>query len=691
MITHDDKLLELIEEMKDSPEVYRLSPFWDKLAAIHLHQLEMGGFQNFKRNVSLKYFHFSVLGIIRHELHPVLWYWCRNPDTAIFKTKLSDYRPRPEHGMQGFNAITALFYRLWVGMLWNYVSGQDRLGILKVLNEPRVGNPFPIHHKGQWISEDLCNSVHEFYRAGADTAVDGRPCNVAELGAGYGRLAHVFLRALPSASYCIIDVHPALLIAQQYLAEVFPEEKIFRFRRFNRYAEVQAEFESSRIRFLSANQIELIPPKQFDLFVNISSLHEMTYKQIENYLLQISRLCRGRFYTKQWRVSRATENGFVIKETEYPIPESWTKVYHRQHPLQRMFFEALYDIGDAPLSIPTPPVALCRVCGALGSQIVAEHVQDYITKKFFDVRRCPRCHVAFTFPQPASMDPYYPPYYRRYGPLTRTTLKLLYKWRARSWVRAFGTRGTALEIGCGPGWMLRALRSRGWRVLGNERTIQSTFHASPSNRLPVFVGSLGALKAEPCFDLIILFQVLEHLPDPFATLQQCAKLLKPGGGIVVAVPNLESWQARFARRFWFGFDVPRHLFHFSTESLAHTLQEIGLSISRIRFASLEHDPYGWAQSTLNMLGFQHNLLTKVLMGTDRRAVLSLGGLAMSLMGAILVIPSLLVAITSWLVGAGAQVEILAVKPPSGKSEKSSPSASGQRIDSIESSEPVGKS
>jgi 2-polyprenyl-3-methyl-5-hydroxy-6-metoxy-1,4-benzoquinol methylase len=61
--------------------------------------------------------------------------------------------------------------------------------------------------------------------------------------------------------------------------------------------------------------------------------------------------------------------------------------------------------------------------------------------------------------------------------------------------------------------MLRALRQRGWAVVGNERTVQSTVFASTVNGLPVFVGQLDALKPLAQFDLIVLFQVLEHLPD----------------------------------------------------------------------------------------------------------------------------------------------------------------------------------
>jgi len=129
---------------------------------------------------------------------------------------------------------------------------------------------------------------------------------------------------------------------------VFPNEAIFYFRPFRDYTEIRNEFESSRIRFLAAHQIELLPQKPFDLFVNISSLHEMSWPQIENYILQIDRVCRGRFYTKQWLTSKAVVNGIVVREEDYPIPTSWQRLYRRQHPIQRGFFDALYNIGPLP-------------------------------------------------------------------------------------------------------------------------------------------------------------------------------------------------------------------------------------------------------------------------------------------------------------------------------------------------------
>ena len=355
----------LLEEMKTAPEIYRPSAFWEELTVVGLKQLESGGFENFKRSVNMTYFNWNVLGIFQHQFLPVFLNWCRDPEWEILRARfpgyrtavpaarvyrsVSDYRTRlPE--VASFNPVAALFYKLYVVMLWEYVAKSDPLRLLSTLDEPTLGNPFSIEYKGRRTSQDLCNSVHEFYSAAGPDGLSDPDWDVAELGAGYGRVAYVFLEALPRCTYTIIDIPPALNVAQEYLTQVFPGEAAFRFRPFKRFEDVRAEFEASRIRFLAAHQIALLPPRQFDVFLNISSLHEMTYPQIKNYLEQIDRVCRGRFYMKQWRVARTAVNGPVIRESEYPVPASWTRVFQRRHPIQRMFFEALFDVGTGATS-----------------------------------------------------------------------------------------------------------------------------------------------------------------------------------------------------------------------------------------------------------------------------------------------------------------------------------------------------
>jgi 2-polyprenyl-3-methyl-5-hydroxy-6-metoxy-1,4-benzoquinol methylase len=307
----------------------------------------------------------------------------------------------------------------------------------------------------------------------------------------------------------------------------------------------------------------------------------------------------------------------------------------------------------------------CRVCAATESRVLLARVRDYITGEHFSVHACAGCGLAATYPRPASLDRFYPAYYRRYGFLARRVLAWLYRLRVRSWAGTLEPAGRVLEVGCGGGWMLRALADRGWKVAGIERTADSASYARRLNRVPVFIGELEALKPGPQFDLVVLFQVLEHLPDPLLTLRRCAALLKPGGHLIVSVPNLRSWQARVAGTGWFHLDVPRHLFHFTPETLAALLDRTGFQVKQTRFVSFEHDPYGWEQSLLNQLGFEQNLLTRALMGDRCRRLLSPSGLAMMATGALIALPGMLLAWASWLAGTGAIMEVVAVRREAG--------------------------
>lgn len=339
---------EMFAALSAAPEIYRPSRFWEDLNRVHIDQLVQAGFENFKRTVNTRYFNWRTLGIVRHQLVAVFLAWAKHPNPAVFSAQFSRPRQPGAGSAASFNRPAAWLYKTFVAMYTDVLGRRDPRGLLRRLEEPLLGNPFLVRHSGRGTSQDLCNSVHEFYSIlGPDGEVPdgGRGVGIAELGAGYGRLAYVFLSALPLISYCIIDIPPALYLSQRYLTTLFPDTPVFRFRPFTSYADVSSEFEASRIRFLAAHQLELLPPRVFDYFVNISSLHEMTGVQVAHYFRLMDRVCRGRVYTKQWRVSRVTVNGHVFRESDYPIPATWTTIFHRQHPIQRMFFEALYEVG----------------------------------------------------------------------------------------------------------------------------------------------------------------------------------------------------------------------------------------------------------------------------------------------------------------------------------------------------------
>ena len=289
---------------------------------------------------------------------------------------------------------------------------------------------------------------------------------------------------------------------------------------------------------------------------------------------------------------------------------------------------------------------------------------DYVTGDSFAIVQCHVCGFGVTEPLPGSLDRYYPTRYRRFNALAARVLHGLYLRRVDGWLRRLPPTGLALEVGAGTGWMLRALRERGWRALGSERSLEAALAARAAAGVPIFVGDLGAVRPAPALDLVIMFHVLEHLADPLAELRAVARRLRPGGALVLGLPNIASWQARLAGRHWMHLDVPRHLCHFTPDSIERALAVSGYRMTRIDFRSYEHDPFGWVQSTLDRLGFEHGLLIKQLTGMKRRS-----GAFTTLAALVLAVPlgvvGLVAALASWRAGAGAVMEVWAVREDAG--------------------------
>ena len=119
-------------------------------------------------------------------------------------------------------------------------------------------------------------------------------------------------------------------------------------------------------------------------------------------------------------------------------------------------------------------------------------------------------------------------------------------------------------------------------------------------------GSECSLRYEQCrahadghFDQVILWHVLEHLTNPREVLAEIHRILKPGGQVIVAVPNFSSLQAEWTGPAWFHLDLPRHLYHFPVEGLRTLLQRTQFAIAREQHFSLRQNPFGWVQSAFN--------------------------------------------------------------------------------------------
>jgi len=301
----------------------------------------------------------------------------------------------------------------------------------------------------------------------------------------------------------------------------------------------------------------------------------------------------------------------------------------------------------------------CPICESLEVIDVIPRVNDHITGDIFQILGCKSCGVCFTYPVPDNMELYYPSEYRGYGALAKAVLRTFYRFRVRRWMKMIGKPGMVLEIGCGEGLMLDTLRQKGWKVMGIERTEAMAVYARDTLGLDIVSGGIELVPGEKNFDLIILFQVLEHMHNPQSILKECAARLKPGGFLIINVPNFDSWQARFGGNVWLHLDPPRHLFHFSPKSLTQILRTIGLDIHDVKFISFEHDTFVWIQTAINKIIGHYNVLTRYLMGIEK---LNFYVVISVVLGLLMVIPSIFLSVVSWVMSKGALTQVVAVAP-----------------------------
>ncbi len=329
-----DRLGMMLDDMTDAPVEVAPSKYWIELNRKNLDQLQNSGYDNFKRTVATNYFTWLLQSNdpqIRFLLLNLPFY---STIQSIFKgVTLIRHHP--------FSWLQSYIYNVLTLLLWQYVAKLDTEGVYGLLEEPREGNPPEIRIDERLISQDLANSILEFMSIKDGGVSMHQNDTVVELGAGYGRTAYVFLCMMPGVKYIIADIPPALYICERYLSSIFPDRRVFHYRRFASFSEIEDEYSRADIVFLLPHQLELIPPKTIDLFINISSLHEMRLDQITYYFQQISRLTKGNVYLKQWRISRIPFEGIVIRETDYPIPTEWEIVYWRQCRVQTHFFETV--------------------------------------------------------------------------------------------------------------------------------------------------------------------------------------------------------------------------------------------------------------------------------------------------------------------------------------------------------------
>ena len=143
--------------------------------------------------------------------------------------------------------------------------------------------------------------------------------------------------------------------------------------------------------------------------------------------------------------------------------------------------------------------------------------------------------------------------------------------------------GRLLDFGCGGGSFLVRMAEQGWKVTGLDASVGAVRLIREELGLRALVGSLPHPELEPgSFDMITMWHSLEHVHRPADILAESARLLVPGGRLIVAVPNIASWPAAWFGRDWFGLDLPRHLMHFTPDTLREMIARAGFDVEEVR-------------------------------------------------------------------------------------------------------------
>lgn len=267
----------------------------------------------------------------------------------------------------------------------------------------------------------------------------------------------------------------------------------------------------------------------------------------------------------------------------------------------------------------------CDICGSTEHEQLFQsfdRLHEVSLEKFWVVR-CRKCKMIFTNPRPDENDigRFYPSenYYayfhdpkqshyltlqqkalysclqerQGYPPLKsqdipqieKKILSLLFSTRYRGFPQ-FKPGSKILDIGCGAGSFLSIVRPFGFKTFGVELDFNAVQRAREMGH-NVAQGSLEERRFENnTFDIVRFSHVVEHLKSPNNTLNEVHRILKRDGSLIIVVPNIGSTISRFFKQYWFNLDLPRHLYHFTPQTLRLLLMQSGFSDIHVsRFTS----------------------------------------------------------------------------------------------------------
>ncbi|MCC7078859.1 MAG: class I SAM-dependent methyltransferase [Acidimicrobiia bacterium] len=270
------------------------------------------------------------------------------------------------------------------------------------------------------------------------------------------------------------------------------------------------------------------------------------------------------------------------------------------------------DISAEPTEGTATHPESCRICGATLDG-------PFLTGGKWRVQACRSCTAAslVPLPTPEVLDEAYHQggYADERGQVPAPVDRLLDRFSRRRLEFAAGDKrsGRFLEVGSGKGRLLKVARAKGFDPVGIEPHSGRREFGTNRYDIDVFNGPLADFPPERGpFDVIAMWHVLEHVPEPVDFLRQVGKLLADDGRLAIEVPNLRGWARYVTGDAWFPWQLPYHLVHFTPKAMEIALDRAGFEMTSITTRSLEMQILCWSQSVLNRLSGTDELSYRLL-------------------------------------------------------------------------------
>lgn len=234
----------------------------------------------------------------------------------------------------------------------------------------------------------------------------------------------------------------------------------------------------------------------------------------------------------------------------------------------------------------------CPICDSTEKTMFITSKDFSVSGEEFSIMECTSCGFHFTSPIPDEEE--IGNYYKSEAYVSHSSSKKglinrvyhVVRWyslkRKRALIGKLVKGRSLLDIGAGTGHFLRAAKEGGWNVTGLEPDADARALAKSANGVDLLpVEELHHLNGQK-FDVITMWHVLEHVYHLNRDVEKLISLLNSGGVLVVAVPNMASYDAKYYKQYWAAFDLPIHLYHFTIDDIKRFFEKHGMELVAVK-------------------------------------------------------------------------------------------------------------